>query len=276
MIATAPVAPAPRASSGAPMVTAQAVSKTFGRGGSASAALAETSFTIAEGEFVCLLGPSGCGKSTLLSLIAGLDRPSGGTLTVSEPRPSLMFQDAALFPWLTVAENVAFPLKMRGLGRGERRARVEALLETVHLGDFAGKRPHELSGGMRQRVALARALAQEARLLLMDEPFGPLDAQLRERLHDELETVWQENNLTIVFVTHDVREAVRLGDRVLLLSPHPGRLIGDVAIDLPRPRRSESAAVATLAQEIGARLRAGAGPLSPQSPFPLPGGKGGA
>jgi NitT/TauT family transport system ATP-binding protein len=258
VIAEAPITPFFRTPAAAAMVAARGVSKRFGRGATASAALAETSFTIAEGEFVCLLGPSGCGKSTLLSLIAGLDRPSGGALEVGEPRPSLMFQDAALFPWLTVEENVAFPLKMRGLGRSERRDRVAALLETVHLHEFAHKRPHELSGGMRQRVALARALAQDARLLLMDEPFGPLDAQLRERLHDELETVWQGNGLTIIFVTHDVREAVRLGDRVLLLSPHPGRLIGDIAVDLPRPRRTESAAVAALAQEIGALLRVGA------------------
>jgi NitT/TauT family transport system ATP-binding protein len=256
MIAEAPLRARALPQYNTPLVAATGVTKRFGRGAQGVLALAETSFTVHPGEFVCLLGPSGCGKSTLLSLIAGLDRPSGGALSVAEAQPALMFQDAALFPWLTVAGNVEFPLRMRGVGRRERRIEVERLLATVHLDGFAEKRPHELSGGMRQRVALARALAQDAHLLLMDEPFGPLDALLRERLHDELESVWQQRGLTVVFVTHDVREAARLGDRVLLLSSRPGRLIADVPIDLPRPRRGDSQAVLDAAQRIAALLRA--------------------
>ncbi|MEV0397920.1 ABC transporter ATP-binding protein [Polymorphospora rubra] len=231
------------------------VSKAYGRGKSALLALDKVTLDARRGEFVCLLGASGCGKSTLLSLVAGLDATSGGTIDTGGHRVSLMFQEPALFPWLTVAKNVEIAMRLRGVGRDERRRRAEELLETVRLTGFARKRPHELSGGMRQRVALARALAQDADVLLMDEPFGALDAMTRDILHDELERIWRERSLTVLFVTHNVREAVRLGDRVILLSSRPGRIIEDFPVDQPRPRRIDSPEVAELAATITDRLR---------------------
>lgn len=159
-----------------------------------------------------------------------------------------------LFPWLTARRNVELPLRISGLSKTERRRRVDELLKLVHLADFAEKRPHELSGGMRQRVALARALAQDREVLLMDEPFGALDAITRDLLHDELERVWQDTGLSIVFVTHNVREAVRLGDRVVMLTSRPGRIADEFWIDAPRPRR-DSTALATASAEITDRLR---------------------
>ena len=219
-------------------------------------ALDRVSLSVRKGEFVCLLGASGCGKSTLLSLVAGLDQISGGTIDVDGRHVSLMFQEAALFPWLTVAGNIELPLRLRGVGRADRRRRAEELLEIVRLRGLGRKRPHELSGGMRQRVALARALAQDADVLLMDEPFGALDAMTRDLLHDELERIWREQELTVLFVTHNVREAVRLGDRVVLLSSRPGRVIEDYPIGYGRPRRIDSPEVATRAAEITDRLRA--------------------
>jgi NitT/TauT family transport system ATP-binding protein len=230
------------------------VSKVYGRGPAAVHALDNVSLDLAPGEFVCLVGASGCGKSTLLNLVAGLDRRSGGTITVDRS-PALMFQEPALFPWLTVAGNVGLPLKLRGLGKAERAARVDELLRTVHLEEFGRKRPHELSGGMRQRVALARTLALDSTVLLMDEPFGALDAMTRDILHDELERIWQERNLAVVFVTHNVREAARLGDRIVLLSSRPGRVVWDRPVDIARPRRIDSPAVSALAAEVTDRLR---------------------
>jgi sulfonate transport system ATP-binding protein len=237
-------------------VALEPVSKVYGHGPSALLALDQISLTIRAGEFVCLVGASGCGKSTLLSLVAGLDRPSGGSVRVTDgDTPGLMFQDPALFPWLTVAANVELPLRLRGVSRSERQQRSAELLDTVHLGDFGRKRPHELSGGMRQRVALARTLALDTPVLLMDEPFGALDAMTRDLLHDELERIWTERELTVLFVTHNVREAVRLADRVVLLSSRPGRVVWEQPVDLPRPRRIDSPAAATLAAEITDRLR---------------------
>lgn len=208
-----------------------------------------------EGEFVCLLGASGCGKSSLLHIVAGLDRPSAGDVQVAGGQPAVMFQDAALFPWLTVAQNIAFPLEMRGIAGPRRRARVLELLELVHLEGFGAHRPHQLSGGMRQRAALARALAQDARVVLMDEPFGALDALLRDRLHDELERVWRTTGITILFVTHNPREAARLADRVVMLSSRPGRIVEDVAVHIPRPRRIDSPEVSQLAARLTDRLK---------------------
>jgi sulfonate transport system ATP-binding protein len=231
------------------------VSKQYGSGSNALLALDRVSLTVRQGEFVCLLGASGCGKSTLLSLVAGLDQISGGTLDIGDRRVSLMFQEAALFPWLSVLGNVELPMRLRGVGKAERRQRAEELLEVVRLRGFSHKRPHELSGGMRQRVALARSLAQDADILLMDEPFGALDAMTRDLLHDELERIWREQNLTVLFVTHNVREAVRLGDRVILLSSRPGRVIEDFAITHQRPRRIDSPEVSGQAAEITDRLR---------------------
>jgi NitT/TauT family transport system ATP-binding protein len=239
-----------------PLVRLENVSKQYGSGSSALLALDHVSLTVRQGEFVCLLGASGCGKSTLLSLVAGLDKISGGTLDIGGRHVSLMFQEAALFPWLSVAGNVELPLRLQGVGRAERKRRAEELLEIVRLRGFGNKRPHELSGGMRQRVALARALAQNADILLMDEPFGALDAMTRDILHDELERIWREQELTVLFVTHNVREAVRLGDRVVLLSSRPGRVIEDFPVTHPRPRRIDSPEVSGQAAEITDRLRA--------------------
>jgi NitT/TauT family transport system ATP-binding protein len=230
------------------------VSKVFGRGGAAVRALDQVTLTTAPGEFTCLIGASGCGKSTLLSLIAGLEQPTAGQVAVGG-RVALMFQEAALLPWLSAAGNVELALRARGVGRAERRGRAEELLETVHLGGFGKKRPHELSGGMRQRVALARALAQDADVLLMDEPFGALDAMTRDLLHEELDSVTSARKLTVLFVTHNVREAVRLGDRVILLSSRPGTVIKEYPVSIERPRRIDSAPVAELAGTITDRLR---------------------
>jgi NitT/TauT family transport system ATP-binding protein len=231
------------------------VSKVFGRGGSALLALDRLSLEVTPGEFVCLIGASGCGKSTLLSLVAGLDAPTSGEISTGGQQVALMFQEPALFPWLTVARNVELPLRAGGVARGERGQRIAALLDLVHLGDFGDKRPHELSGGMRQRAALARALAQDAEILLMDEPFGALDAMTRDLLHDELDRICAERGLTVLFVTHNVREAVRLGDRVVVLSSRPGRVIDEFGVPIRRPRRIDSPEVASLAATITDRLR---------------------
>jgi NitT/TauT family transport system ATP-binding protein len=230
------------------------VSKTFGRGSSAVRALDQISLQVPPGEFTCLIGASGCGKSTLLNLVAGLEQPTSGEVSVSG-RVALMFQEPALFPWLTAAGNIDLALRARGLGRAERRQRTAELLDVVRLDGFGGKRPHELSGGMRQRVALARALAQDADVLLMDEPFGALDAMTRDVLHDELDRVWAGRQLTILFVTHNVQEAVRLGDRVVVLSSRPGRVVDQFDVPIERPRRIDSAPVAERAAQITDRLR---------------------
>ena len=243
------------ATQGAQAVQLAGVSKVFGRGAQAVTALDQVSLTVRPGEFICLIGASGCGKSTLLNLVAGLDRPSAGTISVSARQVALMFQEPALFPWLTAAGNVELPLRARKVPRAERRSRVAELLDLVHLSEFGGKRPHELSGGMRQRVALARALAQDADVLLMDEPFGALDAMTRDVLHDQLDRIKEGRQLTVLFVTHNVREAVRLGDRVVLLSSHPGRVAGEFEVPIPRPRRIDSTPVAELAATITDKLR---------------------
>ncbi|WP_374191419.1 ABC transporter ATP-binding protein [Planomonospora sp. ID82291] len=244
-----------RAEGRGPAVRLEAVSKMYGQGRTGLLALDEVSLDVAAGEFVCLLGASGCGKSTLLSLVAGLDRPTAGRIEADGSRVAMMFQEPALFPWLTVSANIEMALRAKGVTRRERRERAAEFLETVHLGGFGAKRPHELSGGMRQRVALARALAQDADVLLMDEPFGALDAMTRDLLHDELERIWRERGLSVLFVTHNVREAVRLGDRVVLLSSRPGRVVEDFPVTLERPRRTDSAEVAEQAGRITDRLR---------------------
>ncbi|MGC4852947.1 ABC transporter ATP-binding protein [Micromonospora sp. DT4] len=237
-------------------VALSGVTKVYGRGAGAVLALDGVSLDVAPGEFVCLVGASGCGKSTLLNLVAGLDRPSGGEIGIAGgATPGLMFQEPALFPWLTVEANVEVPLKLRGLSRAERRDRVAELLRTVHLAEFGRKRPHQLSGGMRQRVALARTLALDTPVLLMDEPFGALDAMTRDILHDELERIWSERQLSVLFVTHNVREAARLADRIILLSSRPGRIIYSAEVDIPRPRRIDSPEVAAIAAEVTERLR---------------------
>lgn len=240
------------------------VSKSFGRPGAQQHVLDDIAVDVAPGEFVCLLGASGCGKSTLLNLVAGLDRPTAGAIEVPGGRPALMFQEHALFPWLTAGKNIELALKLRGMPRADRKDEAERLLELVRLKGAYGKRVHELSGGMRQRVAMARALAQDSQLLLMDEPFAALDAITRDVLHDELTRIWEVSNqadapgggsLSVLFVTHNVREAVRLAQRVVLLSSRPGRVAREWRVDIPQPRRIEDAAVAELSVEITEQLR---------------------
>ena len=235
-----------------PVVAMSGVGKSFGRGNAGVTALTGVDLRVDPGEFVCLLGASGCGKTTLLNLVAGLDQPSTGTIELRAGRPSVMFQEAALMPWLTAAGNVELALRLAGVRRAARRARTAELLELVRLGGVGRKRPHELSGGMRQRVALARALAvvdtvEGPGLLLMDEPFSALDAITRDVLQAELLRVWSATGSAVLFVTHDVREAVRLGQRVVLLSSRPGRVV--------RERQLDQASAAETNAEINERLR---------------------
>ncbi|ONI76939.1 sulfate ABC transporter ATP-binding protein [Actinosynnema sp. ALI-1.44] len=236
-------------------VELSAVGKVFGRGQQAVAALDGVDLTVAPGEFVCLLGASGCGKSTLLNLVAGLDAPTAGEIVLNTSRPAVMFQEAALMPWLTAARNIDLPLRLAGFGKADRQTKVAELLDLVRLSGAGTKRPHELSGGMRQRVALARSLAatqrvqgaDEPAMLLMDEPFAALDAITRDVLQGELLRVYERTNTAVLFVTHDVREAVRLGQRVVLLSSRPGRVVQEWST---KDETNES-----LTEEITARLR---------------------
>jgi NitT/TauT family transport system ATP-binding protein len=233
-------------------VAVSGLTKRFGRG---PVVLDDVSLTVGPGEFLCILGASGCGKSTLLNLVAGLDKPTAGEVSVPGHRPSLMFQEPALFPWLTAAQNVELALRLRGVGKQERKEEAQRLLRLVRLEGAGGKRAHELSGGMRQRVAMARALAQDSKVLLMDEPFAALDAITRDLLHDELTRIRKEVGATVLFVTHNVREAVRLGDRVIMLSSRPGRVVREWDVKIDQPRRIESPEVATLSVEITEYLR---------------------
>ncbi|MGO9402192.1 MAG: ABC transporter ATP-binding protein [Terriglobales bacterium] len=225
-------------------------------------ALDKIDLEVRPGEFLCIVGPSGCGKSTLLHLIAGLQAQTSGKVMVDGKPVSgpgtdriLIFQELGLFPWLTVGGNVEFGMKMKNIPKAEREERVQYYLRLVHLLNFRDSYIHQLSGGMRQRVALARALATEPDVLLMDEPFAALDAQTRDLLHDELERLWAETTRTIIFVTHNVREAVRLGDRVALLTFRPGRVKQEFSVKLPRPRQMEQPDVARTAGEILGYLR---------------------
>lgn len=225
------------------IVEGRALRKTFpGPAGREIDALGPLDLQVRAGEFVCLVGPSGCGKSTLLRLIAGLETPSGGHLTLAEPsdptRPfnSMVFQGDSTFPWMTVHDNVEYGLRVRGVPVAQREALVERMLRTVGLTSFAEAYPYQLSGGMRQRVALARALANDPEVLLMDEPFGALDEQNRILLQDELLRIWDRTDKTVLFVTHSIDEAIALGDRVLVMSAAPGRIIDEVVIPFPRPR----------------------------------------
>ena len=238
-----------------PAVSLDGVTKVFGTGASRVPVLSDVSMSVAPGEFVALLGASGCGKSTLLNIVAGLEPATSGLVHVDEDGAGLMFQEPALYPWLTAGGNIELALRLRGVPRRERRPEAERLLDLVRLGGAYDTRPHELSGGMRQRVALARALGQERRVLLMDEPFASLDAITRDVLHEELVRIWAESGLSVIFVTHNVREAVRLGQRVLLMGSRPGRVIREWTIDIDGERRIESPAVAELSVEITEHLR---------------------
>lgn len=217
--------------------------------------LQDVSLEVRRGEFVCLLGASGCGKSTLLNLVAGLDTPTVGTIDVPSGRTALMFQESALFPWLTAEGNIKLALKLANVPKNDRADETERLLELVRLSGQGKKRIHELSGGMRQRVALARALAQRTEVLLMDEPFAALDAITRDVLHEELTRIWQEQDLSIIFVTHNVREAVRLGQRVMLMSSRPGMFVRQWEVKVTGERRIEAPEVSALAAEITQDLR---------------------
>src|SRR5437667_6744462 len=239
------------------------VSKSFKTGTGVVQALDQVSLKVGEGEFVCLVGVSGCGKSTLLNIIAGLEKPDSGVV-MADGKPItgpgrerlVMFQESALFPWLDVLGNVLFGLKLKpNLRPKDRRDIAKYYLELVELSRFERSNIHELSGGMKQRVALARALAPNPRVLLMDEPFAALDALTREQLYGDLQRIWKERKKTIVFVTHNVREAACLGERVLLFSPHPGRIQEEFVVDLPRPRDINSVDLAGYATKIIRSLR---------------------
>jgi NitT/TauT family transport system ATP-binding protein len=249
---------------GRPKVRLEGITQRYQNGSKTPlTAIENINLEIHAGEFLCIVGPSGCGKSTLLHMISGLMRPTEGEVWIDERRVEntgtdriLIFQELGLFPWLTVAENVEFGMRHgMGMEKRERRARVAEYLRLVHLAQFADSYIHQLSGGMRQRVALARALATEPDVLLMDEPFAALDAQTRDLLHDELERIWAETGRTIIFVTHNVREAVRLGDRVVVLTFRPGRVKREFRVDLPRPRSLEDPEVALTARDILQDLR---------------------
>ncbi|MGZ5003096.1 MAG: ABC transporter ATP-binding protein [Chthoniobacterales bacterium] len=239
------------------------VSKSFQTSSGRVQALENVSLSVDEGEFVCLVGASGCGKSTLLNIIAGLEKPDSGTV-LADGKPVtgpgrerlVMFQEAALFPWLTVIGNVLFGLKLKpNLTNKDRVDVARYYLELVGLTRFEHANIHELSGGMKQRVALARALAPNPRVLLMDEPFAALDALTREQLYGDIQRIWQARHKTIVFVTHNVREAACLGDRVILMSPNPGRIDEEFAVDLPRPRDINSVDLAGYASKIMRSLK---------------------
>ena len=246
-----------------PKLIMRNVSKWYFTEGGDIEALRDVSFEVAEGEIVCIVGPSGCGKSTLLNLIAGFEPPDSGEILIdgkppAEPGPDrvIMFQEGALFPWLRVVDNVAYGLKMAGYTKEERRPLAMAELEKVGLTRFARNRIHELSVGMRQRVALARALIMQPRVLLMDEPFAALDAQTRDSLHMELQKLWGPTKVTVIFVTHNVREAACLGDRVLIMSPRPGTLVAEHSVVAPRPRTIEDDEVIAVARKLRADLKA--------------------
>ncbi|NIK78450.1 NitT/TauT family transport system ATP-binding protein [Paenibacillus castaneae] len=228
------------------MINVDNVNKIFTqRDGNTFQALDNVDFSIKKGEFVSLLGPSGCGKSTVLNLIAGFDKSYEGHIKVNgaevkEPGPDrvVVFQEHGLFPWLTVLENVAFGLKQKGIGKKERLELAREQIRTVHLSKFADRYPHELSGGMKQRAAIARALVMDPQILLMDEPFAALDEQTRLVLHQELEDIWLKTGKTILFITHNIREAVMLSDRVLVMSTRPGTIKKEFNVQAARPRDS--------------------------------------
>jgi NitT/TauT family transport system ATP-binding protein len=252
------MAPEPGGAPAFTKLTARGVSKSFvSSRGERRLALQDVTLDIEPGEFVCLIGPSGCGKTTLLNLFAGLDRPDMGELLmegrpIGRPGPdrAVLFQDPALFPWLSVRRNVEFALDLVGVPPDQRGDRAMEWLGKVHLTRFADAQPHELSGGMRQRAALARALACQPSVLLADEPFAALDAQTREILQEELQRVWQETRNTFVFVTHNVREAVFLADRVILMSAPPGTLVAEHRIEAPRPREFEDVLLSKVVVDI--------------------------
>ncbi|MDX2156941.1 MAG: ABC transporter ATP-binding protein [Hyphomicrobiaceae bacterium] len=244
-----------------PIIDVRSVTKTFDVAGQQIVALKDASLTINKGEFITLIGASGCGKSTLLRIIAGFERPTSGEALmwaspIEGPGPlrGMVFQDYALFPWLSVRDNIGFGPTSQGWPKSKIRETTERFIEMVGLQRFADAYPHQLSGGMRQRVAIARVLANEAEVVLMDEPFGALDAMTRERLQEELLEIWRATKLTVVFVTHAVEEAILLADRVVVMTPGPGRIESDNSLTLSRPRDLTSPAFNEIRRSMSARL----------------------
>ena len=236
-----------------------AVNKIFKTADKEVVALRDINLTIPEGQFVCLLGPSGCGKSTLLNAVAGFSLPSSGVITVDGkavtgpgPDRGMVFQEYALFPWMTVEQNIGFGLEIKGMGKVEIQTRVEALMNMLGLSDFRNRFSKDLSGGMRQRVAIARVLALDSPTMLMDEPFGALDALTRRNLQDELLRIWAELKKTIIFVTHSIEEAIYLADRIVVMTYRPGTIKRDLLVELPRLRDPSSAHFNALKRELGA------------------------
>jgi NitT/TauT family transport system ATP-binding protein len=224
-------------------------------------ALQGCNLRIEEGEFICLIGASGCGKSTLLRILAGFETASEGVVVVAGrevtgpgPDRGMVFQDYGLFPWLSVRDNIGFGPAARGVAKAQARETVDRFIDMIGLSRFADSYPHQLSGGMKQRVAIARVLANDARVVLMDEPFGALDAMTRERLQDELLEIWARTKLTVIFVTHAIEEAILLADRVVAMQPGPGRVVSDTRIDLPRPRDVSSPEFNELRRALSAQL----------------------
>ena len=253
---------APSSEAPLPVIDIRGVSKRFNTRRLDTLALDAINLSIREGEFLCIVGPSGCGKSTLLNIVAGFEQPDGGEVlsggtVIRKPGADrvVVFQEAALFPWMNVRANVEFGLKLAGWGKRERRSQVDTYLRLVGLEKFEKAFVHELSGGMKQRVQIARSLAVEPRILLMDEPFAALDAQTRDVLLDELQTIWARTGVTVLFVTHNVREAVLLADRVIVMSLSPGRIKREIEITLEHPRNPDSHAVVDLAAAIREELR---------------------
>jgi len=239
-------------------IVVSGVNKVFKSSDREVVALKDINLDIPDGQFVCLLGPSGCGKSTLLNAIAGFALPSSGVITtagktVAEPGPDrgMVFQEYALFPWMTVEQNVAFGLEIKGVGKVEIQARVTRLLDKLGLIDFRSRFPKDLSGGMRQRVAIARVLALDSPIMLMDEPFGALDALTRRNLQDELLRIWDEFKKTIVFVTHSIEEAIYLADRIVVMTYRPGTIKRDITVTLPRLRDPADPEFNALKRELG-------------------------
>lgn len=232
------------------------LSKQFSNGKKNVAALQNLTFSVSQGEFVCVVGPSGCGKSTLLRIMAGLipltsGEISFGQIDTSRPRTAMVFQGQGLFPWMSVLDNVAFGLEMQGVDKQTRYGQASAFLEKVGLRNFMNAFPDTLSGGMRQRVAILRAFLTDPEILLMDEPFGMLDAQTRIVMQEELLNIWQERQHTVVYITHDIEEAIFLGDRILVMSGRPGKILANISVDFPRPRERNS----LLAKVTDVRLR---------------------
>lgn len=239
-------------------IVIEQVNKVFTSGGRDVMALRDISLEIPRGQFTCLLGPSGCGKSTLLNAVAGFAPPSSGTIIadgqpVNAPGPErgMVFQEYALFPWMTVEQNIGFGLEIKRVPRADIKRRVDELLALLSLSDFRARFPKDLSGGMRQRVAIARVLALDSPIMLMDEPFGALDALTRRNLQDELLRIWAELKKTIIFVTHSIEEAIYLADRIVVMTYRPGTVKRDIAVDLPRPRDPSAPEFNTLKRELG-------------------------